>query len=218
VKEKKRYGFEAVPTHVLTGAGKSGTPGGPEVGEENKESHGTGVAMIAESDGELFNRLYQELYQELYDLAWRLMRRERRDHSWGATDLVHEAYLKLARGTLPTKNRAYIFGAAAQAMRRLLVDRARQTHNKPNHVPLDDLVDRLEKTQQVSMEDLDKALAELGGFAPREHQVVMLRIFGGLSVAEVAELLEVCASTVEKDWKWARTWLYRRLRGDKHDA
>ncbi len=166
------------------------------------------------------NALIAQVYQQLHDMAKRLMGWERRDLSWGATDLVHEAYLQLFKGTAPTKNRAYFFGAAVQAMRRLLIAHARSParRQRNNRVQLDDVLDELEKTQQVSLEDLDQALRDLEGFAQREYEVVMLRFFGRLSVPEVAAHLGVCVSTVEKDWKWALTWLYTRLRGDKHDA
>jgi RNA polymerase sigma factor (TIGR02999 family) len=164
--------------------------------------------------------LIEQVYQELHALAVRLMRREPRGHSWGPTDLVHEAYVQLFRGTVPTKNRAYFFGAAVRAMRRLLVAHARSPAVERRHqrVPLDDLVDDLEKTHQVSMEDLDQALRDLEGFAPREAEVVLLRVFGRLRVQDVAAHLGVSVSTVEKDWQWARAWLYTRLRGGRHDA
>jgi RNA polymerase sigma factor (TIGR02999 family) len=164
--------------------------------------------------------LIEQVYQQLHDMAQRLMRQERRDHSWGATDLVHEAYLQLFQGTAPTRNRAYFFGAAVRAMRRLLIARARSPtiERRRKRVPLDDLLDELETAHQVSMEDLDQALCDLEGFAPREHEVVLLRVFGRLRVQEVAAHLGVSVSTVEKDWKWARAWLYTRLRGGRHDA
>jgi RNA polymerase sigma factor (TIGR02999 family) len=157
--------------------------------------------------------LIDKVYQQLYAMADRKMRWERPGHSWGASDLVHEAYVELFKGTAPTKNRAYFFGAAARAMRRLLIAHARSPVRKRRRVPLDDVLAELEKTQQVSMEELDKALADLEGFDKRAHEIVMLRIFGGLKVAAIAAHLGVCVSTVEKEWKWARTWLYTRLRG-----
>jgi RNA polymerase sigma factor (TIGR02999 family) len=183
---------------------------------------------VAAGDPGAREQLIGCVYQQLHDLAGRMMRRERPGKSWGATDLVHEAYLRLLKGTVllprlneipPAQRRAYFFGAAVRAMRRLLVEHARSPAiNRVRRVPLDDVLDEFEKTQRVSMEDLDQALRDLEGFAPRECEVVLLRVFGGLSVKEAAAHLGVSVSTVEKDWRWARTWLYTRLRGDDHDA
>src|SRR4051794_10910321 len=107
------------------------------------------VAAGGERAEEAKNELFMHVYQELLEMARRRMRLERRDHSWGATDLVHEAYLKLFKGTAPTKNRAYFFGAAVRAMRQLLITHAREPRlprlpidGRPG--VLDDLLDNLE--------------------------------------------------------------------------
>jgi RNA polymerase sigma-70 factor (ECF subfamily) len=170
--------------------------------------------------------LVGHVLRQLHEMAGRMMRRERLNHSWGATDLVHEAYLQLFKNSTPGRLkerppaewRRYFFGAAARAMRQLLIAHARSRAGKPkiNRVPLDDVLDTLERSQRVRMKDLEKALADLEGFDKRAHEIVMLRIFAGLKMAEVAEQLGVCLATVEKDWKWARTWLYTRLRRDNH--
>jgi RNA polymerase sigma-70 factor (ECF subfamily) len=186
------------------------------------ESRGEVDRLLAEAAGNeaAKGELIERVYTELYELALRAMRWERRDHSWGATDLVHEVYLKLFKGEAPTKDRALFFWLAGRAMRKLLKERALARARKPHdhRVPLDDVLDELERSQRVNVEDLDRALADLEAFAPREHEVVMLRIFGGLKVAQVADHLGVSVPTVEKDWKWARTWLYTRLRENFHDA
>jgi RNA polymerase sigma factor (TIGR02999 family) len=175
--------------------------------------------------------LLDHVYQQLHEMAGREMRRERPNHSWGATDLVHEAYLQIFKyatpGSLmekpPAEWRRYFFGAAARAMRQLLVKHARWRNAEirgggRKRVPLDDVLDTLERSQSVSMEDLDKAVADLEAFDKRKSEIVILRIFGGLSVLEIAAHLNVSVSTVEKDWRCARTWLYTRLRTNPHEA
>ena len=174
---------------------------------------------IAAGRQEANSALIAHVYEQLHDMARRLIGRERRGHSWGATDLVHEAWFQLFKGTAPTKNRAYFFGATVRAMRQLLIAHARRPRLR--RAPLDEMLDvdgvldgvldDLENTQRVRMQDLDQALRDLESFAQREHEVVMLRIFGSLSVQDVATHLGVSVSTVEKDWKWARAWLYTRL-------
>jgi RNA polymerase sigma factor (TIGR02999 family) len=183
------------------------------------DSRGTVTRLldqVAAGDEGARNALIEHVYQQLHKIARGLMKGERRDHTWGPTDLVSEACVQLFKGPLPTKNRAYFYGAVAQAMRRLLIAHARGRHSP--YVPLDavpEVVDgmlkNLEKAQ-VTVEHLDEALRDLESFAQRAHGIVMLRFFGGLSVREVADLLDVSVSTVEKEWNRARSWLYTRLR------
>jgi RNA polymerase sigma factor (TIGR02999 family) len=130
---------------------------------------------------------------------------------------VHEAYLKLVDQTqVPLKSRGYFFAAAARAMRQVLVDAARRRGRLKRgggEVPLD-----LEDFQvsvddfAAEMRDLDEALGRLAGLFPRQARVVECRFFGGLSVEETAEALELAPRTVKRDWSLARAWLYRELR------
>ncbi len=179
---------------------------------------------IAAGSREAKNQLFELVYEELRGIANGLMRWEREDHTLQPTALVNEAYLKLCAGTeLKADNRAYFFAAAANAMRQVLVDRAwkrkAEVHGgKLRRVPFDPVLDWLESTQQVDVLALHEALERLEGLGKRQHEVIMLRFFGGLKDEEVAEHLKVSVSTVEKDWKMARAWLHGQLRGRNNDA
>ena len=162
-------------------------------------------------------RLLPEIYAELRQLAASYLRRERRNHSLTPTALVHEAYLKLVdQRAVQWQNRAHFFGIAAQAMRRILVDRARRRNVKrgadAEHVSLDaEAVLCTDRSDDfVSLDDALNALAER---APRKARVVELRFFGGLGVDETAEVLHVSSITVMREWKSAKAWLYRELAG-----
>ena len=179
------------------------------------------AAMDAGSE-EAKTRLFNLVYEELHSVASGLMRWEREDHTLQPTALVHEAYLKLfpAERELRAGNRVQFFAAAANAMRQVLVDHARKRNAEKrdgnwHRVPFDDVLDGLKITQQVEMLDLDEALKTLERRNRRQHEVVMLRFFGGLKYEESAAYLKVSVSTVEKDWQIARAWLYGELRGEK---
>ena len=130
--------------------------------------------------------------------------------------MIHEAYLRLAgQEEKRWENRAHFFGVAAQAMRHILVDYARARHTAKRGGEARAVL--LEEAAVVSDERaaelvaLDDALAELAQLAPRQCRVVELRYFGGLSVAETAEVLKVSADTVTRDWSQAKAWLHREL-------
>jgi RNA polymerase sigma factor (TIGR02999 family) len=134
------------------------------------------------------------------------------------TALVHESVLRLlGEGpNLPTANRRLFFGAVVQAMRRVLIDHARRRNAARRggaweRHPLDDTLLALERTHQVDLLALDEQLEGLETTAPRAAEVVALRFFGGLDNREIAEQLGVSVSVVEKDWRFARAWLHRRL-------
>lgn len=154
------------------------------------------------------------VYGELRDLAERFMHREQADHTLQPTALVHEAYMRLAASSGPFNNRIHFYGAAARAMRRVLVDYARQRHaGKRGHNPV--LAELDDASAAVDLRDdlvaLDDALERLAAVAPLPARVVELRYFGGLSVAEVAEALDVSPGTVGRYWTFARAWLNRAL-------
>ena len=145
------------------------------------------------------------------------MRRERRDHTLQPTALVNEAYLKLVdQKTAKWQNRAQFYGIAAQLMRRILVDHARQ-HKAAKRGGSDQ--QRLSITsadRRVVKPDLDvlalhEALEELATIDPQQERIVELKFFGGLSIEETAEVLHIGHATVERDWKMARAWLRRQL-------
>jgi RNA polymerase sigma factor (TIGR02999 family) len=144
---------------------------------------------------------------------------ERAEHTLQPTALVHEAYLRLTGlRELKLQNRRHFYGAAAKAMRRILIDHAR--HRKAlkrggsdvQHVPIDDaLAARMTLDPGFDVERLDMALAALATVAPDKAKIVELRYFAGLSVEETAALLEIGPATVKRHWAFARAWLYREL-------
>ena len=164
-------------------------------------------------------RMVEEVYTELHRLAGGYVRRERAQ-SVQATDLVHEAYLRLARDASPRwQNRTHFIAIAAIAMRRLLVERARARHaaKRGGHnvaVTLDDtLLADGGPTPLIDLIALDRALTELAGVDPEQAKIVEFRYFGGLSVEETAVALEISPATVKRHWTIARAWLLRAMAG-----
>jgi RNA polymerase sigma factor (TIGR02999 family) len=165
------------------------------------------------------SRLLSLAYDELRRMAAGFMHGERAGHTWQPTDLANEAVARLLGGPLPTENRSQFFAAAAEAMRRLLIEHARRRNAQKRkgdgqRVPLDDVADYFER-QQLDVIALHEALAELATRHPRQSQVVTLRFFGGYGAEEVAAMLAVSLSTVEADFRHARAWLYGELVGTR---
>ncbi len=156
------------------------------------------------------------VYRELHRIASAYMRRERADHTLQATALIHEAYLRLAGEEIDWENRGHFIGLAAHVMRRVLVDYARQHQAERRagglqRVEMDDnLPIALERLDEVLF--LDRALQSLKEKNPRQAQVVELRYFGGLSVEQIAAMLQVAPRSVKRDWSLARMFLYKELR------
>jgi RNA polymerase sigma factor (TIGR02999 family) len=167
-------------------------------------------------DADAFRALMPLVYRELHDLASHYLRHERANHTLQPTALVHEAYLRLANAReVRLRNAAHFYGAAAQVMRRVLVDHARQRHALKRGdgtalLPLEDAAGEA-IDGRADILALHEALEALEGIAPNEARVVELRYFGGLSVDEVAEYLEVAPATVKRRWAFARAWLLHRL-------
>jgi len=159
------------------------------------------------------------LYEELRQLAHRYRSREGGSVTLHTTELVHEAYLRLADDErVRARGKAYFFGAAAQAMRRVLVDAARRRGAVKRG---GEYVEVSLGEEQVAVDgyatdliDLDRALSALEAESPRLAKVVELRFFGGLSVEETAVALDVSPRTVKGDWALARAWLHDSLRED----
>jgi RNA polymerase sigma factor (TIGR02999 family) len=158
------------------------------------------------------------VYKELHRLAAHYMRGERASHTLQTSALVNEAYLRLAgHEDIQWQNRSHFFAIAAQAMRRILVDHARRSNNQrrggnAHKVPLDEsLIVSAERAAAVVA--LDDALARLAEVAPRKSQLVELRFFGGLSIDETAEVLNVSPGTIMRDWTFAKAWLRREIAG-----
>jgi RNA polymerase sigma factor (TIGR02999 family) len=160
-------------------------------------------------------RLLPLVYAELRRQAARQMRRERRPHTLRPTALVHEAYLRLVRQRETWQNRVQFFAVAARIMRRVLVDHARRHEavkrdGARRRVTLDEGVASV-KPRDLDVLALEEALRELAELDPAKARLVELRFFGGLGLEETAEVLQVSASTVTREWRLARAWLYRRL-------
>jgi len=156
------------------------------------------------------------LYSELHRLARSLMRKNRRGDLLQTTALVHEAYLRLVGDEDPGWNsRGHFFGAAAQAMRQILVDQARRDASEKHggqHRRTDPQEWELAvEPRSTDILGLDEALSDLERDDPRKAKIVMLRYFAGLSEAEIAAVLDVSARTVEREWIFARALLYTRL-------
>lgn len=169
-------------------------------------------------DAGALDELAPLVYAELHRLAESRIRRERADHTLQATALVHEAYLRLAGTDAPDwQDRAHFFAVAARMMRRILVDHARarggpRRGGTVRKVSLEEAA-VLADDRTADILELDEALGRLAVFDPRQHQVVELRFFGGLSVEETAEVLGLSPITVKRDWRVARAWLYAELAG-----
>ena len=162
------------------------------------------------------DELVPVVYRELRRRAGAYLRGERSDHTLQPTALVHEAYLRLtAQDRVAWQNRTHFFAIAAQMMRRVLIDHARehQAAKRPGahlKVLLDDGIGAAHP-RECELMMVDEALVELTRIDPRQGQIVELRYFGGLSEQEVAVVLSVSRATVTREWQTARAWLYRRL-------
>ncbi|MFP3940238.1 MAG: ECF-type sigma factor [Acidobacteriota bacterium] len=168
-------------------------------------------------DREALEHLTPVVAGELRAIARRHLRREGERPSLQPTELVHEAFLRLMDQRTGWRNRAHFLGVAAQAMRRILVDRGRRRRaaKRPQQalrVTLDGLRVQ-EGGHEVDVLDLHRALEELASLDPRAARVVELRSFGGCSAPEAAEVLGVSEATVARDWRMALTWLRRALAG-----
>ncbi len=163
-----------------------------------------------------FNALMPLVYDELHLLAGHYLRSERSGHTLQPTALVHEAYLRLMGvRAADFQNRVHFYGAAAQAMRRILVDHARRRgaakrSGGAEHVDLDHAAN-VGIDLHLDLVALDEALDALTAIAPKAARVVELRFFGGLSIEEAAEFLNVGPTTVKRHWSFARAWLSRAL-------
>lgn len=156
------------------------------------------------------------IYAQLKELAGHYLRQERRDHTLQPTSLVHEVYLRLIRQDEPGfNNRVHFFGAAANIMRRILVDHARRRRaakRGSGETALDlDQATVAGIDTRIDLLALDEALGKLAVHSPAPARVVELRYFGGLSVEETAAVLGVAPITVKRHWAFARVWLYRAL-------
>lgn len=157
------------------------------------------------------------VYRCLRDLAARQMGHQRSGHTLQATALVHEAYLRLVGGVnVPWDNRAHFYGAAAEAMRRVLIDHARRVGSKKRgggrKREIANVADLAREETIAEALEIDEAIEALRRDDPRAASVVHLRFYTGLSVDETAAALDVAPSTVDREWRYARAWLLRHLK------
>lgn len=174
----------------------------------------------SKGDQKALDELIPLVYGELRRLASRYLRRERPDHTLQTTALVHEAYLRLVdQRDANWRNRAQFFGVAAQLMRRILVDYARnhgasKRGGDYRRIPFDEAIISAEE-KDASLLAVDEALNVLALIDPQQSRVIELRIFGGLTVEEVAESLGISPRTVKREWSVAKAWLHRQIsKGD----
>lgn len=164
------------------------------------------------------NEMLPLVYDELRRLAASYLVRERRGHTLQPTALVHEAYLRLVdQRQVNWKNRAQFVGLAAVMMRRILVNyaRARAADKRGGDVPKVPLsvAEDVWQPPEVDAIALHDALDRLSALDPRKSHIVELKFFGGLTTSEIAEVLQISPATIERDWNFARAWLYDAVAG-----
>ncbi|UCC30411.1 MAG: sigma-70 family RNA polymerase sigma factor [Phycisphaerales bacterium] len=178
------------------------------------------LAAVGQGDVPAQNRLWALIYDELHSVAQGQLAAERGDRTLQPTTLVHEAYLRLtADEDVQWVNRRHFFAAAAQAMRRIRIDDARKRNRQkrgggrqPGRLVSEPPVFDQDPAEVLAV---DEAVNKLEQIDPRKAEVVLLRYFTGLTVAETAEVLGVSPRTVDNEWRFARAWLRRELaRGD----
>jgi RNA polymerase sigma factor (TIGR02999 family) len=174
------------------------------------------IAAWGSGDEQALDSLMTVIYPELRRIARRHLGRYQVGHSLESGALANEAYLKLVRaGGIPCESRVHFLALCSQIIRRILVDHARnRAYAKRGggvmQIPLDEGV-VADRARQVDVLALDEALVSLFKFDPRKGRVVELRYFGGLSVAETAEVLGISPETAKRDWKMAKAWLFGEL-------
>lgn len=173
---------------------------------------------IEQGDPHAAEQLLPLIYHELRRLAAQKLAREAPGQTLEATGLVHEAYLRLVGkgGSQPWAGRGHFFAAAAEAMRRILVESARRKHRLKHggdrqRVGFED-VEAVPTAPSEDLMELDEALDQLAEEDPQKAELVKLRFFAGLSVEEAAHCLHISRATADRHWAYARAWLYDRLR------
>lgn len=159
------------------------------------------------------DQLYGGVQGELLNLARAVFRREGPAHTLQPTALVNEAWLRLAGGATDFEGRAHFFGAAARAMRQILVDHARraQAEKRGGGATPVTLAEVAEGESPLDVLELEDALVALERYNSRLSEIVQLRFFSGLSIDEIAEVLGISPATVKRDWTYARAWLFERM-------
>jgi RNA polymerase sigma factor (TIGR02999 family) len=175
------------------------------------------LAQWQAGDREALRAILPQVYDELRRLAQHYMRRERPGHTLQGTALVSEAYLRLQKqGAAPFKDRSHFVAICAQLMRQILVEYARNHRAAKRDggvkLELDETI--AFQSKNLDMVALDDALAELAKLNPQQSRIVELRFFGGLSIEETAQALDLSTATVKRHWEMARIWLHHSLQAD----
>jgi RNA polymerase sigma factor (TIGR02999 family) len=165
-------------------------------------------------DSEALRSLIPLVYEELRRVAHYHLQAQRDGHTLQSTALVNEVYLRLMKQEPRLENRAHFFAVASRLMRQILVDYARNRHAAKRDagwkLTLDEAV-ALPSRRDLDLVTLDDALTELSRLDPQQGRIVELRYFGGLSIEETAQVLDISPATVKRDWATARIWLHREL-------
>jgi RNA polymerase sigma factor (TIGR02999 family) len=164
---------------------------------------------------EAFDRLMPLVYEELRRLARRYLSAERPEHTLRATELVHEAYMRLIGAEIDWQDRVHFYAVAARVIRRILVDHAnarncRKRGGDVQRIPLDESVVIGAEAQEI-MVSLDDALQRLAAVDPRKSDIVQYLYFGGMTYEETAAALNISPATVDRELRMAKAWLYREL-------
>ena len=177
----------------------------------------TGVTQLllraSAGDQKAVDALFERVYGELRGLAKNYLQDERPDHTLQATALVHEAYLRLMNQHEPAwQNRAHFLGIFARIMRETLINYAiaRTRQKRGGSDPLELALEFYDR-RNIDVTAVDAALKELEAVAPRQGQIVELRFFAGLTVTEIASVMEISPATVKREWAIAKLWLRREL-------
>lgn len=175
------------------------------------------LVELKEGSEKAYDKLLPLVYNHLRDIAYHQMAKEPADHTYSKTDLVHEAYLKLInQDAIDWKDRAHFYGIAARSMRQILIDHARKKTRqkrggKKKPVTFIDEIMKVEH-QAEELIDIDKALNRLAEFDQRLAKIVELHYFGEMNFDNIAEVMNLSARTVYRDWGKARGWLYNELK------
>jgi len=188
--------------------------------EQNQQKVTQILSAASSGDNEAAAELWKLVYEELHLLASQKMARTPPGQTLQPTALVHEAFLRLVGEKEDRwENKAHFFGAAALAMRNVLVDHVRRKGRVKRgagmkRVPLSQIISPAD-SQALDLLALDEAIKKLEAVDPRIAEVALLRYFAGLTIEETAKTMGISRSTVERDWSYARAWLYREItKGD----
>jgi len=180
------------------------------------------LAAAGSGDRAAYERFYQAVYAELHRLALSRMRREGKALTLQPTALVNETYLRLLPSASGWENRRHFFGAAAEAMRRILVEHARQRNAQKRGGEFERVtltgIDVPMPEKDIDVLLIDEAMEELATERPRLAQLISLRFFAGLGIEEAAAALDISSATAKRDWAFARAWLHDRIEARRNDA